>query len=363
MSQAMTQHDRAYATCAACPKACHTSCPVSEVTGSETLSAWGKMNVAHAVLTGTSAMTEDASKAVHACTGCGRCSSFCQHGNQPATALFAAREATIHAATQPAGSSSTVATFLQSQNPLGADLTALVAPWRATSAVRHQLFPGCVTLAKQSDVIDDTLTVAAAFGAPMAVARNSSMCCGYPLYAAGSMEQFRAHAQQFVKSFDMPPELLVLDPGCVMTLKTLYARVGVRLSARVRTAVEVLAENLPHAPVKPPLPESVAYHDACHLGRGLGQYEEPRALLQRAVRHTVEAVSSRNESGCSGGGGLLPRTQPDVAVEIAKSQVGQFAGAFTSVATTCTTSKRMFERAGHRSEHLMSVLKRWLEST
>ena len=68
------------------------------------------------------------------------------------------------------------------------------------------------------------------------------------------------------------------------------------------------------------LPQRVGYHDACHLGRGLGLYDEPRALLARAVTMIVEAPSVRREGGCAGGGGLLPRTMVETSVEMARRQ-------------------------------------------
>jgi heterodisulfide reductase subunit D len=154
----------------------------------------------------------------------------------------------------------------------------------------------------------------------------------------------------------------VMDPGCAHTLAVVYPRFGVELPSRIRTLYEVLADNLPHAPTHPPLEESAGYHDACHLGRGLGQYDEPRALLKRAVRTVGEAPSHKEEGGCAGGGGLLPRTMPDVAVEVARRQALEVSSAGQTVVTACATSKRMFERAGKQSEDLVSILRRWLES-
>ena len=124
----------------------------------------------------------------------------------------------------------------------------------------------------------------------------------------------------------------------------------------------MLADNLPHAPTFAPLEESVGYHDACHLGRGLGQYEQPRALLKRAIATVGEAPSTKAEGGCAGGGGLLPRTMPEVAVEVARRQALEVSPEGQVVVTACATSKRMFERAGKKSEDLVSILRRWLEA-
>jgi fumarate reductase (CoM/CoB) subunit B len=229
--------------------------------------------------------------------------------------------------------------------------------------VRYPLFPGCSSLVKRPEVIEDTLAVSKAFGAPMGVAKVSARCCGYPLYAAGSHDAFRDHAQANAAVLDHVPELAVLDPGCAFTFSVVYPQFGVKLKTRVRTVVEVLADNLAHAPAHPPLGETVGYHDACHLGRGLGQYDQPRALLSKAVSAVVEAASIRREGGCSGGGGLLPRTMPDVAVEVARRQANEVTSGEgdVPVVTACATSKRMFERAGKKSYDLMALLRRWTE--
>jgi Fe-S oxidoreductase len=206
------------------------------------------------------------------------------------------------------------------------------------------------------------LFVAAAFGAPMGLCKASARCCGYPLYAGGAHEQFVQHALSFARSLEAYPELVVLDPGCAHTLSVVYPRFGVELPSRIRTVYEVLADNLPHAPNYAPLEEAAGYHDACHLGRGLGQYDEPRALLKRAVRTVGEAPSNREEGGCAGGGGLLPRTMPEISVEVARRQALEVAPAGQTVVTACPTSRRVFERAGKRSEDLVSILRRWLEA-
>lgn len=360
----MDRHEQAYTYCAYCPKLCHFSCPVSEVTHSESLSAWGKMSVTHLVATEQRPVDEGTAKAIHACTGCGRCTSFCKHKNMVGPALFSAREVTMKRGLQPNGAASTLATFTQSQNPLGHQLATLVATWRNDTPVRYPLFPGCSSLVKRPDLIEDTLVVSRAFAAPMGVSRVASRCCGYPLYAAGSHDAFREHAQANAQALATVPDLTVLDPGCAFTLKVVYPQFDVHLPTRVRTVVEVLAENLSHAPDKAPLPETVGYHDACHLGRGLGQYDEPRQLLSRAVAEVREAASIRAEGGCSGGGGLLPRTMPEVAVAVARRQAAEVAPqSDVSVATACPTSKRMFERAGKSSYDLIALLRRWVESS
>lgn len=358
----MQPHSQAYTYCAYCPKMCRFSCPVSESTGNESLSAWGKMSAAHMVNEGHRPIDASAATAVHGCTGCGRCTSFCKHENHVGPALFSARAKAIEHGVQPQGAASTVVTFEHSSNPFGYPLASFADSWRADAPVRYELFPGCSTLVKRPQLIEDVLAVARGFGSPMGVSKVSSRCCGYPLYAAGAHEAFRRHAESVAEALASDPELVVLDPGCAYTFKVVYPQMGVTLPSSIRTVIEVLAENLPHAPDIVPLDETVAYHDACHLGRGLGQYDEPRALMQRAVKTLHEAPSTRGEAGCAGGGGLLPRTMPDVSVDVAKRLAETFGAPQVAIATACPTSKRMFERAGRTSFDLIALLRRWLES-
>jgi Fe-S oxidoreductase len=320
------------------------------------------MTAAHLALTTHRPLDADGAKALHACTGCMRCTEFCKHHNAVAGALFAARGASIARGVQPQGAASTLATFAQSQNPFGRQLGPLVARWRADAPVRYPLFPGCSSIVKRSELIEETLAVAQAFGAPMGVSRASGRCCGYPLYAAGAYELFEAHAQSFAEHAAQYPELVVSDPSCAYTLKAVYPRFSVQLKARVRTLYEVLDENLPHAPMHAPLEETVAYQDACHLGRGLQQFDEPRRLLRRSVATVVEAFSNGEQAGCSGGGGLVPRTLPETSVDIARREAQELAPRQETIVTACPTSRRMFERAGRPAEDLVSVLKRWVES-
>lgn len=354
------QHRQAYAYCAYCPKICRFACPVSEVTQNESTSTWGKMTEAYLVTTDKRTLEPGGAKALYACTGCMRCRTFCRHENEVGFALFTARQEAVDRELAPEGALSTLKTFAQHGNPFGRDLAPYVQRHRAEAPVRFQVFPGCTTLVKNEPLLEDALAVSDALGAPSGVCKAANRCCGYPLYAAGDQRAFEAHARAVADALAPYPELVVLDPGCAYTLKIVYPRIGVELQPRVRTIYEVLAERLEHAPAKAPLSEKTAYHDSCHLGRGLGQYEEPRQLLRAAVGEFREAFSNRAEAGCSGGGGLLPRTMPEVSVAIARRQADRLAPEEETIVTACPTSRRMFERAGRKADDLLSLLRRWL---
>jgi Fe-S oxidoreductase len=361
VSEGMEQHRQAYAYCAYCPKVCRFACPVSAATHSETTSTWGKMTGAFLATTAGAPLSEGGARALYACTGCMRCRSFCRHENEVGFALFSARQLALDSGQAPAGARTTLTTFAEHHNPFGQSLTGALDRYPAGGPVRFQLFTGCTALAKRPQLVEDALAVADAFAAPMAVCRAGSRCCGYPLYAAGDMAGFKAHAQSMAEALAPYPELVALDPGCAYTLKVVFPRFGVSLRANVKTFTEVLDERREQAPRKPPVLEKVAYHDACHLGRGLGEYDSPRRLLALAAERTLEAPAAREEGGCSGGGGLMPRALPDVAVDVARREAATAAPGGETLVTACPTSSRMFERAGRKAADLVSVLRHWLE--
>jgi Fe-S oxidoreductase len=115
-----------------------------------------------------------------------------------------------------------------------------------------------------------------------------------------------------------------------------------------------LVESLDNGPVR--------YHDPCQLGRGLGVYESPRALLTRALgRAPDEFPRARGEARCSGGGGLLPVTMRAVSDEIASVRVSEHheSGGGT-VVTACASSAKKFREQGALVLDIVTIVARAL---
>jgi Fe-S oxidoreductase len=107
----------------------------------------------------------------------------------------------------------------------------------------------------------------------------------------------------------------------------------------------------------------VRYHDGCALGRGLGMYDEPRALLERVTGQApLELVTQRQLARCSGGGGILPVSMPDVA----RSAATQLAREHDSLGggvlvTSCASSLSQMRRAGAEVMDLITLLTEGLD--
>jgi dimethylglycine catabolism B len=99
------------------------------------------------------------------------------------------------------------------------------------------------------------------------------------------------------------------------------------------------------------------------LGRGLGRYDEPRALIARLTGSApVELPGARRASTCSGGGGLLPATMPEVSSRIARARAAEHRAAGGGVlVTACASSTLALRRAGAGAIDLFELVARGLD--
>jgi glycolate oxidase iron-sulfur subunit len=100
-------------------------------------------------------------------------------------------------------------------------------------------------------------------------------------------------------------ELLRDDPA--------YAERAAAFAAKVRDLSEVLTELGPVAE-RHPLPVSVAYHDACHLGHAQGVRAQPRALLRGIPGLELREIA--DPEICCGSAGIWNVLNPEPAAQL-----------------------------------------------
>lgn len=356
---ALGDHRKEVSFCAYCPKLCRFSCPVSNADRKESHTPWGKMTAAYQHLTDARPLDASSGSAIYACTGCMRCRTNCRHGNEVGPALYAARSEAVASRVAPEAVERLELKFREG----GAFERSLQsAADRFIDQRREGLayFPGCTALRKAPETVTAAIDAAAGFGVKLAVSPLSRLCCGYPLWAAGLRTQFEKQARAFAEASADVRELVVGDPGCAWTLLRGYEELGIRLETKVVLLVDLLADRLEYAIGRAPLQLDASYHDSCKLGRGLGRYEAPRRLLRAAVGDFFEAAENRADAGCSGGGGVLPITMPETALEVARNQAADQGAPAHAVVTVCPSARRMFEKAGATAYDLYSVLAHWI---
>jgi Fe-S oxidoreductase len=131
-------------------------------------------------------------------------------------------------------------------------------------------------------------------------------------YFSGDDDASRKMALQVVESAeDLGIDTLVLSEcghGFLVLRTLLEGLIGRKPRFRVAAMPELTLEMVKKGVIKlnpDTIPEPVAYHDPCNLGRKSGIYDAPRELLALCCKQVVELEPNREHGVCCGGGGGL----------------------------------------------------------
>jgi dimethylglycine catabolism B len=316
-------HAREHTYCAYCPKLCRFACPVSTVQGRETTTPWGKMTSLHHVASDHMPLDRSHASTWWACTGCMRCRTFCDHRNEVAAALNAGRAEAVREGVAPAAAYAAIEAQRAREDRAvraGRELFGDDAARPAATA----FVPGCTACVTTPEAArDGAHATRALVGQQVRVEVGG--CCGLPLLDAGDRKGFLRAARAFLERLAGSERAVFQDPGCLHALRVIAPAMGLEHELTLLHLTEVAQDALGRlSPVAMEGP--VRWHDPCRLGRGLGVYDAPRAVLARVLgRASDEFHQRREQAECSGAGGLVPRTDPETARAIAKERIGAHA--------------------------------------
>ncbi len=157
-------------------------------------------------------------------------------------------------------------------------------------------------------------------------------CCGIPALYSGDKETVVELAKQNIKALlaDRPDYVLSVCPTCTGALKEHFVQVlkndeewlpqAEQLAAVTMDAAQFLHDVLAISGVGAGDGlAKVTYHDSCHLKRGNGVWQQPRALLQDGGYQLTEM--ERSDRCCGFGGSYSFTGQPQVAKKITAGKV------------------------------------------
>ncbi len=196
-------------------------------------------------------------------------------------------------------------------------------------------------------------------------------CCGQPAFNTGCRREAALVARQFLHAF-RDAELIVAPSGSCAEMARRHipslfppgspdAALATAIGSRVRELSDFLVNVLGVTDVGARFPHRVAYHDSCHLLRGLGLSDEPRRLL--AAVHELTLVPLPAADTCCGFGGTFSFKYPDISAAMGRDKVANLArsGAeyFAAGDAGCLLHVRgLLGRAGSplRAVHLAQIL-------
>jgi Fe-S oxidoreductase len=210
------------------------------------------------------------------------------------------------------------------------------------------LYLGCVASFQRQKIVESAFRLLNAAGTDFSVLGDQEVCCGYPLYVAGS-RKFLEAAQRNIDGIRASGARTVVTTcaGCNKTLRKIYAE-HFDLDFEVLHIVEYLSRQVKEGKLRFPgslltAPGSrlkAIYHDPCDLGRAMGIYEPPRVFL--AAIPGVEPLEfrfNRLSSRCCGAGGGAKgydnRLSEEHAFQRMKEAVDMGAEVVTSACPAC----------------------------
>jgi glycolate oxidase iron-sulfur subunit len=378
------------ATCVHCGL-CLDACPTFRVTGLETESPRGRIQLMTEWKRGTLPFTEDQARHIDLCLGCRTCEAVCPSGvpygriieagraevervRRPSPKRWLARTALRQLVAHPRrlrafGSMTRAAQALgmTSIARSARQLPKLTAPFRAPQGGiappvgerRHRVafLVGCVMPILYPQSHDAAVRLLQLAGCEVWFPAGER-CCGALLAHNGDLDGAARLRDANMRVYgDGRFDALVVDSaGCGSHLKDFYPG----LKGRVKDLSEWLAEvGLP--PADREVKVRVTYQDACHLAHAQRIRKQPRDLI-RAIPG-VELVEMRHPEICCGAAGLYSTLEPSMSARILLEKTDDVLSTRAEVVVTANPGCQMQLASGIRSrgssmrvEHIAELL-------
>ena len=229
------------------------------------------------------------------------------------------------------------------QPKFSAELIAPLTPAVGQKKYRVAMLTGCAQDLIFSDVNRDTVEVLARNGCEIVTPREQ-FCCGSLHAHNGEWELAQQLARKQIDQF--PPEqfdaIITNAAGCGSHLKhyaklladdPVYQSRAELWDAKVKDIHEWLGQiGLTPPPTANAPPQTVTYHEACHLCHGQKITAQPRQIL-RAIPN-LALVELPESTWCCGSAGIYNLIQPEMATELLDRKLRHIKSTGASVVAT-----------------------------
>ena len=182
---------------------------------------------------------------------------------------------------------------------------------------------------------------------------SSEQCHGESQRRLGDEAGFQMRTMEIAENLRAAGDATILThcPHCVNTFVNDYREFGIELKVLHHSQLVATLMAQGRLNVTANENETVAYHDPCNLGRVLGEYAAPRAVVRATSSRVVEFERSGDRSFCCGAGGANYFYKAPARQSVSGMRLDQAreVGAST-VATACPFCMGMLEDAARTSE-------------
>ncbi|MEE8391893.1 MAG: (Fe-S)-binding protein [Anaerolineae bacterium] len=203
-----------------------------------------------------------------------------------------------------------------------------VTPAKGESRYKVGFFLGCAQSLLFAEESAATVRILARNGCTV-ITPKEIKCCGMPAMGYGLREATLDSARYNIALFERTDvDVIVTDCAtCGCTLKEYRDLLAddpewAERAASFSEKVQDISEFLVEIPLEKPqgrLDVRVTYHDPCHLRRGQGVWEQPRALME--MIDGVEFVEMEEADWCCGSAGSQLITHPETSLKVIKRKI------------------------------------------
>ena len=178
-------------------------------------------------------------------------------------------------------------------------------------------------------------------------------CCGMPLFNSGYHGDAAGVARRTVALFRDAEAVVVPSGSCAYMVKHEYPqlltdpaerREAEALAAKTWELSQFLVRGLGVTRLRSDVRGRIAYHDSCHLLRGLHESESPRAILRNL--EGVEFVELPASDECCGFGGSFSVRLPEVSTAILDRKLKNLEASGADCLVACDAGCLMQMRGG-----------------
>ena len=297
-------------------------CPSYAWGSFESYGARGRIVLARAIIEGELEYDESLIRRVFACTECRACAEMCFKYIDTIKIYAAMRQDLAARGLIPPVLAGVVEGLTKTHNiydkPHEQRLSWLKDRSRVNRHAPVAFFVGCTPSYVRRTLARDTYSVLAASGLDFTVL-GDEWCCGHPFMAAGQHERAAEVLRHNVDALTrLGVERVVFEcPGCMQAFREdVPVVLGEPLPFEVTHVTEELARKIEAGRLRFDVYQPgtvVTYHDPCTLGRGLGIYDAPRAIIEAMPGMRLREMPRHGRDAyCCGAGSFVRYDYPDL---------------------------------------------------
>lgn len=219
-------------------------------------------------------------------------------------------------------------------------------------------FVGCTTAHAYPETGQAMKKILDAAGIDVEI-REDEPCCGGVLFMIGQTGEAIKKVKEnieFFKSYNIK-NIIVNCPECYKAFIYDYPKVDPNFSIPVQHSTQLIAQLIKEGKLAltKEVPIKATYHDACHLGRHAGVYEEPRFIIKSVPGIKFKEMEiSKEHAMCCGG----PIREPFIELRNQMSLSNlNMSKRLRNIVTACPTCYYNLDGVSQLFEHKVKVIK------